>query len=364
MLLAEVVGIDPVGNTVTFDDGTVTSFDYLVVATGTSHSYFGNDQWETHAPGLKSIEDALEIRRRVLLAFERAERTSDPAERQANLTFVVVGGGPTGVETAGAIAEIAFKTLTREFRSIDPGSAQVILLEGAQRVLGTYPDSLSHKAERQLRQLGVDVRLGVTVTDIDDDSIATTAGPIRARTAIWAAGNAASPLAALLDSATDRAGRVLVEPDLSVAGHRHVFAVGDIAHAVSNGIDVPGVAQGAIQGGDQAAQAIRADLAGTPRPTFAYRNKGELATIGRSSAVGTITVAGKAVHLSGWIAWMAWWSIHVVFLISFRSRLSVMLNWAWNYLTFQRGARLITGPWRPMRSIPERSTPHGEDVGP
>jgi NADH dehydrogenase len=196
----------------------------------------------------------------------------------------------------------------------------------------------------------------VTVTDIDDTSVSTSAGPIEARTTIWAAGNAASPLAAMLGSATDRAGRVLVEPDLSVTAHRHVFAVGDIAHAVSGGVDVPGVAQGAIQGGAQAAKAIRADLAGQPRPVFAYRNKGELATIGRSSAVGTIFVAGRGVRLSGW---MAWWSIHVVFLIGFRNRLSVMLNWAWNYLTFQRGARLITGPWRPARSAPD-----GEDVGP
>ena len=203
----------------------------------------------TPCTGLKTIEDALEIRRRVLVAFERAERSDDPDERQANLSFVVVGGGPTGVETAGAIAEIAFKTLTREFRSIDPASATVILLEGATRVLGAYPESLSLKAERQLRQLGVDVRLGVTVTDIDERAVSTTAGPIRARTVIWAAGNTASPLAAMLGGATDRAGRVLVEPDLSVAGHRHVFAIGDIAHAVSDGTDVPGVAQGAIQGG-------------------------------------------------------------------------------------------------------------------
>ncbi len=363
VLLAEVVGVDANERNVTFDDGSRMEFDYLVVATGTRHSYFGNDRWEAHAPGLKTIEDALEIRRRVLLAFERAERTDDPIERQANLTFVVVGGGPTGVETAGAIAEIAFQTLTREFRSIDPASAKVILLEGAKRVLGAYPESLSRKAERQLRDLGVDLRLGVTVTDIDGQTVSTSAGPIAARTTIWAAGNTASPLGALLGGATDRAGRVLVEPDLSVSGHPRVFAVGDIAHAVSGGADggiaVPGVAQGAIQGGGHAARAIRADLAGRPRPVFAYVNKGELATIGRSSAVGTIRVGGRAIPLSGWLAWMAWWSIHVAFLIDFRSRLSVLLNWAWNYLTFQRGARLITGPWRPERSGPAR-----EDVRP
>ncbi len=359
VLLAEVVGVDPVGNTVTLDDGSQTAFDYLVVATGTRHSYFGNDHWEAHAPGLKTIEDALEVRRRVLLAFERAERTDDPVERSANLTFVVVGAGPTGVETAGAIAEIAFRTLTREFRSIDPAAAKVVLLEGAQRVLGAYPEPLSDRAQRQLRELGVDVRLGVTVTDIDDTTVATTAGPIDTRTVIWAAGNAASPLAAMLGGPTDRAGRVIVERDLSVPGHPRVFAIGDVAHAVSNGDDVPGVAQGAIQGGNHVARAIRADLAGRPRPPFDYRNKGELATIGRSSAVGTIMLGRRGVRLSGWIAWMAWWSIHVAFLIDFRSRLSVLLSWAWNYLTFQRGARLITGPWRPARSVPD-----GEDLGP
>jgi NADH dehydrogenase len=367
VLLAEVVGVDAKERSVTFDDGSRMEFDYLVVASGTRHSYFGNDRWETHAPGLKTIEDALEIRRRVLLAFERAERTDDPLERQANLTFVVVGGGPTGVETAGAIAEIAFQTLTREFRSIDPASAKVILLEGAERVLGTYPESLSRKAERQLRDLGVDLRLGVTVTDIDGQTVSTSAGPIAARTTIWAAGNTASPLGALLGGAVDRAGRVLVEPDLSVSGHPHVFAVGDIAHAVSGGAEVggvavlgvavPGVAQGAIQGGGQAARAIRADLASSPRPVFSYTNRGELATIGRSSAVGTIRVAGRGIQLSGWLAWMAWWSIHVAFLIDFRSRLSVLLDWVWNYVTFQRGARLITGPWRPERSDSERLQP-------
>ncbi len=345
VLLGEIVGIDPETATVSLDDGTDIGFDYLVVAAGTSHSYFGNDGWEAHAPGLKTIEDALEVRRRVLLAFERAERSDDPTERQADLTFVVVGGGPTGVETAGAIAEIAFKTLTREFRVIDPSTATVILLEGTDRVLGAYPESLSKKALRQLRELGVDVRLGVMVTGIDDASVETTAGPIAARTAIWAAGNEASPLAAMLGGGTDRSGRVTVGSDLSVDGNRRIFAIGDIAHVVSNGSEVPGVAQGAIQGGAHVARAIRADLSGQPRRDFHYRNKGELATIGRSSAVGTI---GR-LRLSGWIAWMAWWSVHIFFLIDFRSRLVVLFSWAWSYVTFQRGARLITGPWRPQR---------------
>ena len=295
----------------------------------------------------------------MLLAFERAERTDDEAERLASLTFVVVGGGPTGVETAGAIAEIAFKTLTRQFRAIDPGSATIVLLEGAQRVLGAYPESLSAKAEHQLRALGVDLRLGVTVTDIDGEAVSTTAGLIPARTVIWAA---ARPRG--LGSPTDRAGRVIVEADLSIPGRSHVFAVGDVAHATADGVDVR-VWRGAIQGGRQVAAAIRADLARSPRPEFHYRNKGELATIGRSSAVGTITtIGGRRIRLSGWIAWMAWWSIHVVFLIGFRSRISVMLNWAWNYVTFQRGARLITGPWGPSRPVAPRSVPDGDDLGP
>jgi NADH:ubiquinone reductase (H+-translocating) len=343
VLLAEVVKVDPDARQVSLDDGAELPYDYLVLATGASHAYFGHDEWEAHAPGLKTIEDALEVRRRVLLAFERAERAADPDDSAGDLTFVVVGGGPTGVETAGAIAEIAFKTFTRQFRAIDPNQAKVILLEGADRILGTYPESLSLKAARQLRDLGVDLRLGVTVTNVDADGVETSTGAIRAGTVIWAAGNRASPLAAMTGGQTDRAGRVIVAADLSVSGHPDVFAIGDVAHATVDGHDVPGVAQGAIQGGAHVAKAIRADLAGAPRPTFRYRNKGELATIGRSSAVGTI----GPFRLSGWIAWMAWWSVHIVFLIDFRSKLSVLLNWAWNYLTFQRSARLITGPWRP-----------------
>jgi len=350
VLLAEVVKVDPDTRQVSLDDGAELPYDYLILATGATHAYFGHDEWEAHAPGLKTIEDALEVRRRVLLAFERAERAADPDDSAGDLTFVVVGGGPTGVETAGAIAEIAFKTFTSQFRAIDPSHAKVILLEGADRILGNYLESLSLKGARQLRDLGVDLRLGVTVTNVDADGVETLSaalgpGTIRAGTVIWAAGNRASPLAAMIGGQTDRAGRVIVAGDLSVGGHPDVFAIGDVAHATVEGQDVPGVAQGAIQGGAQAAKAIRADLTGAPRPTFRYRNKGELATIGRSSAVGTI----GPFRLSGWIAWMAWWSVHIVFLIDFRSKLSVLLNWAWNYLTFQRSARLITGPWRPRK---------------
>jgi len=356
VLLGDVVGIDVDDCSVELADGTALPYDHLVLAAGATHSYFGNDQWEVHAPGLKTIEDALEIRRRVLVAFEQAERTADPAERDEFLTFVVVGGGPTGVETAGAIAEIAFQTLTKDFRSIDPTSARVILLEGTDRVLGRYPASLSDSAARQLRRLGVDVRLGVLVTDVDERRVETSDGTITARTVIWGAGNEASPLASMLGAPVDRAGRVEVSPDLSVpvgppstgpTERSRVFAIGDVARAESDGEEVPGVAQGAIQGGAHAARCIVADLTGTDRPSFAYREKGQLATIGRSSAVGVI---GR-VRLSGWIAWMAWWSIHIVFLIDFRSRVSVLGNWAWNYLTFRRGARLITGPWGPRRVI-------------
>ncbi len=343
VVLGEVLDIDLDDRIVRLDHAGEVHFDYLVVAAGTTHSYFGNPEWEQYAPGLKTVEDALEIRRRVLTAFERAERTDDDAERRANLTFVVVGGGPTGVEMAGAIAEIAFRTLSNEFRSMDTSTAHVILLEGLDRVLSAYPPSLSAKASDQLRGLGVDVRLGVKVTGLDDREVQTSAGVIAARTVIWGAGNAASPLASLLGAPTDQAGRVRVADDLSVPESPHVFAIGDIANATSKGSTVPGVAQGAIQGGAHAAAMIAADLAGQPRTAFRYRDKGELATIGRSAAVGVI---GR-LKLSGWIAWMAWWSVHIVFIIDFRSRFSVLLNWGWNYLTFQRGSRLITGPWRP-----------------
>lgn len=343
VILGEVVDIDPAARRVQLGDGGEFEFDYLVLATGTRHSYFGHDEWEQHAPGLKTVEDALEIRRRVLLAFERAERTDDPDERLAQLTFVVIGGGPTGVEMAGAIAEIAFCTLTSEFRSIDSSTARVILLEAAPRILGAYPERLSAKAERQLRELGVDVRTDVTVTGIDDRAVETSAATIAARTVIWGAGNEASPLAGLVGAETDRARRAVVGPDLSVPAHPEIFVIGDTAHAQSGGEQVPGVAQGAIQGGRHAARVIRAELDGDDRPEFTYRDKGELATIGRSSAVGRI---GR-LQLSGWIAWMTWWAIHIIFLIDFRKRFAVFFSWAWSYLTFRRGSRLITGVWSP-----------------
>ncbi len=351
VLLGEVVDVRH--DAIVLDDGTSIGFDYLVLAAGTTHSYFGHDEWEQHAPGLKTVEDALEIRRRILSAFELAERCTDPDEREALLTFVVVGGGPTGVEMAGAIAEIVFRTLTRDFRTIDSTTATVILLEAGNSILSTYPERLSASALRQLSGLGVDVRLGVMVTDVTPQGVHTTAGPIASRTIVWGAGNAASPLAATLGTPTDRANRIEVGPDLSAPGRSNVFVIGDMAHAVSDGVTVPGVAQGALQGGAHVARAIRADLDGAPRPVFRYRNKGELATIGRSSGVGVI---GR-FQLTGWLAWVAWWSVHIFFLIDFRSRLLVFINWSWNYLTFRRGARLITGPWSPRgRSPADRRT--------
>jgi NADH dehydrogenase len=344
VLLGDVVDVDMERSTIAVADGSHLSYDYLVLAAGTRHSYFGNDQWEIHAPGLKSVEDALEIRRRVLMAFERAERSPSGSGRDAELTFVVVGGGPTGVEMAGAIAEIAFKVMRRDFRRIDPTNAKVILLEADSRVLTAYPPSLSKKAQKQLHRLGVEVRTDTRVEGIDSDGVNTNAGRIDSRTVVWGAGNSAAPIAAALGVETDRAGRVVVESDLSVPGHSDVFVVGDLAAATSEGKPVPGVAQAALQGGSHAALCIVADLANRDRSAFRYRNKGELATIGRSSAVGVI----RGVRLSGWIAWMAWWLVHIFFLVNFRSRAIVLFSWSWSYLTFQRGARLITEGWRAM----------------
>ncbi len=353
VLLGEVIDVDTGGRTVMLSDGARMDYDYLILAAGTRHSYFGRPEWERYAPGLKTVEDALEIRRRVLLAFERAERTDDREERTAQLTFVVVGGGPTGVEMAGAVAEIAFRVMRRDFRRIDPAEAQVLLLEAADRVLLSYPESLSRRAKRQLERLGVDVRLGEMVKVVDASGVECSSGRIAARTVIWGAGNTASPLGARLGADVDRAGRVRVAGDLSVPGAENVFVVGDLAAATSEGAPVPGVAQGAIQGGRHAADCILADLADRPRTDFRYDDKGELATIGRSSAVGVI----KGVHLSGWIAWMAWWLVHIVFLINFRSRLIVLFNWSWSYLTFQRGARLITQTWSANRRVDENAGP-------
>jgi NADH dehydrogenase len=319
------------------------SYDYLIVATGATHSYFGNDAWEPVAPGLKTIEDALQIRRRVLFAFEAAEREPDEAERRAWLTFVVVGGGPTGVEVAGALAEVARSTLKRDFRHIDPAAARILLVEGGPRILPPYPPALSASAAAQLRHLGAEVEENAKVVGIDARGVSLADGQpgrrIEARTVIWAAGVTASPIGASLGAPLDRAGRVEVTPILTVPGHDEVQVIGDLASVKYDGKSVPGVAPAAIQMGRYAARAIVDRLRGrTPAP-FRYHDKGSLATIGRSAAVADF---GRFT-LRGFWAWLAWLGVHIFFLIGFRNRLLVMIEWAWAYLTYQRGARLITG---------------------
>jgi NADH:ubiquinone reductase (H+-translocating) len=355
VLLAEVTSVDVADRTVVLDDGRRLGYDHLILATGAAHAYFGHDEWAALAPGLKTIEDALEIRRRVLSAFEAAERDHGVAgsgEREAQLTFVVIGGGPTGVELAGAISEIAVRTLARDFRTIDPATARVVLVEGLDRILATYPTTLSARATSQLEQLGVEVRTGCRVTGLDARGLDTTTGRIVARTVLWAAGVAASPVAQSLETPLDRSGRVLVEPDLSVPGHPEILVIGDLAAVVTaGGTPVPGVAPAAMQGGRHAAGVVVADLEGRTRPPFRYRDKGSLATIGRSSAVADF---GPRLRFSGFPAWVLWWLVHLMYLIGFRSRLLVWFGWAWQWLTFQRGARLITGPPEPRPPDPDQ----------
>jgi NADH dehydrogenase len=346
VLLGEVVGLDPRGRRVILSDGELP-YDTLVVALGVSHHYFGKDSWSRLAPGLKTIEDAIEIRRRVLLAFERAERERDPEKVCALLTFVVVGAGPTGVELAGALAEIARDTLAHEFRSIDPSHARILLLEGSPRVLPTYPPDLSEKALRSLRRLGVEVRTDTLVTDIRSDAVTTTSGGrterIAATTALWAAGVQAAPfgkvLAETAGAKLDRVGRVMVQPDLSVPDRPEILVIGDLAHfALGSGAPLPGVAQVAMQQGAYAARRIQDRLAGRPTPPFRYRDYGNMATIGRNAAVADVF----GFRFSGYFAWLAWLFIHLVQLVQFQNRLLVFAQWAWSYFTFNRAARLIT----------------------
>ena len=337
--LAEVRGILPGEQRIVLDDGSALEFDYLLVATGATHAYFGNDAWAAHAPGLKTLDDALKLRRRLLLAFERAEAETDPAARAAWLSFAIVGGGPTGVELAGTLAEIARHTLTNEFRNINPSDARVRLIEAGPRVLSAFPEDLSHKAERQLQKLGVEVSTGAAVTHIDENGYRLGDEFVPARTVVWAAGVAASPLAKALGAPLDRAGRVQVLPDLSVPGHPRIFVAGDLASVQHNDRPVPGVAPAAKQMGRHVARAIRAQLDGLPTPAFRYKDYGNLATIGRMAA---IVHFGK-LKLSGLLAWWFWLAAHVFFLIGFRNRLVVLLNWAWAYWSYQRGARIILG---------------------
>jgi NADH:quinone reductase (non-electrogenic) len=363
VVLGEATGIDTARRQVQLD-GEAVGYDYLVVAAGATHSYFGHDQWARVAPGLKSIEDALEIRRRILYAYEAAEREPDPARRRAWLTFVVVGGGPTGVEMAGAMAEIAHHALVSDFRRIDPDESRILLVEGQDHVLPSFDARLAPKAQAQLERLGVELLLGMRVTEIDEGGVTLVPVPpddgapvvprrIEARTTIWGAGVAGSPIARSLGVALDRAGRVLVEPDLSIPGRPEVFVIGDLAALAIAGKPVPGVAPAAMQQGRSAAANILHSLRGEPREPFVYRDKGMLATIGRKAAVGTI---GK-LRLSGFPAWLGWALVHLFYLVGFRNRILVFIEWAWAYFTYQRGARLITGPVAPTALPPPPPRP-------
>lgn len=339
VLLGEVDGIAPDAKQVRLADGRTLDYDHLLLASGATHAYFGHDDWAAHAPGLKTLDDALEIRRRILTAFERAEAEDDAAKREAWLTFAIVGGGPTGVELAGTLAEIARHTLHGEFRRADPRKARVLLLEAGPRVLASFPESLSEKARTQLQKLGVEVRTGVPVAAIDGEGVQLGEERIAARTVLWAAGVAASPLARDLDVPLDRAGRVIVQPDLSVPGHPEIFVAGDLASLQFDGKPVPGVAPAAKQMGRHVAQAIRARLQGRAPVPFRYRDFGNLATIGRMAAVVDL----HGFRFSGLLAWWFWLAAHVFFLIGFRNRMVVMIDWAQAYWSYQRSARIILG---------------------
>jgi NADH dehydrogenase len=354
VLLAQATSVDVDARKVILRDGEVP-YDYLVLATGAGQAYFGHDEWEPLAPGLKSLENALEIRRRILLAFERAEREPDEEKRQALLTFVVIGGGPTGVELAGAIAEIARSVLVEDFRSIDPREARVLLVEGSDRVLETFPLSLSQKAAASLRSIGVEVWNGNHVTAIEKGRVTVGDQHVYAKTVLWAAGVKASPLGASLGAPTDRSGRVIVNADLTIPDHPEVFVIGDLASFRHQGErPLPGVAPVAIQQGRHVAENVRRTLAGKPLEPFRYVDRGNMATIGRASAV--VDAAGMKV--SGFFAWLFWLLVHILYLIGFRNRLVVMLNWAWSYIRLQRTARLITGV------IDEETPAHNDGTAP
>jgi NADH:ubiquinone reductase (H+-translocating) len=373
-LLGEVVAIDAAARTATLKDGATLRWDHLIVAAGATHSYFGRDDWAEFAPGLKTLDDAFEIRRRVLMAFEAAEREDDPARRAALLQFVVVGGGPTGVELAGTFAEIARHTLPGEFRRIDPRQARVLLVEGSPRVLGAMPEALSERAREQLVALGVDVRVGARVTGIDAQGldVTTPAGTERlhSRCVVWAAGVAASPLGRALAEATgctlDRAGRVVVEPDLSLKGFPAIQVIGDLAAAQSHKPGhaprpVPGVSPGAKQMGRCAAANIKRQLRGQATQAFRYADYGNLATIGRNSAVVDLGTPAGPLRFSGYFAWLFWLFAHVYFLIGFRNRFVVLLDWAWAYWTYDRGARVVANAAGLSGASP---APEAGDAGP
>jgi len=347
--LGEVVDIDIDAREVLLKDRSRVPYDTLIVATGATHHYFGHPEWAQYAPGLKTVEDATEIRTRVLLAFERAETEPDPERRRALLTFVVVGGGPTGVELAGALGEISRDTLRNDFRTINPAEANIFLIEGADRLLPPYPPKLSAAAERALIGLGVQTRTGAMFTNIDENGVTVKTGRaetrIAAKTVLWAAGVQASSLGKLLADRTgaslDKAGRIGVAPDLSIPGHPEILAIGDLAHFEQNGKLVPGVAPTAMQMGRYAARLIMKRLRNQPTPPFHYRDKGSLATIGRNKAVADIA----GFHFSGYLAWLTWLFVHLLYIVGFANRVLIAFQWAWDYVTFNRGARLITGKW-------------------
>lgn len=353
VILGQAVGLDPERHEVLIADGGPIAYDTLIVATGAHHSYFDHPEWAALAPGLKTIEDATEIRRRILIAFEAAEREADPDRRREWMTFLVIGGGPTGVELAGALGEISRDTLKRDFRAIRPGEARIILVEALDRILPPYPPDRSRSAQRQLEHLGVEVRTGTRVVDIDERSVRVAmpdgaSHEIPARTVLWAAGVQASSFARVVATAVgaevDRAGRVVVGPDLTIPGHPEIFVVGDAAiQPWKEGRPVPGVAQGAIQGGTYAARVIRRRVLGRPYEPFAYRDKGDVTVIGRLAGVTNIGWLGPFGRQSGFLAWALWLGIHILYLIGFANRLVVLIRWAWSFLTHGRGTRLITG---------------------
>jgi NADH:ubiquinone reductase (H+-translocating) len=344
VLMAAVESIDPVAKIIRTAAAREYSYEYLIVATGARHSYFGNDHWETFAPGLKSMSDAIELRRRILSAFEFAETTTEEALREAALTFVVIGAGPTGVEMAGAISELAKRTLIDDFRNIRTKQARIYLLDAAPRVLPGFNPQLSKSAEEQLKQMEIEVHVGTKVLNVTEEGVQLEKEFLRTRTVIWAAGNAASPLAKQLDAETDRQGRVLVAEDLSIARHAEIFAIGDMVNfSHQTGNPLPGVAPVAMQMGTQAARNILELAAGRKTTRFKYLDKGSMATIGRNKAVADL----KFVRFGGFLAWLSWLFVHLLFLVGLRNQMQVFFQWTWAYFTYARGARLVYGSFRP-----------------
>ena len=339
VLLGEVTSIDAAAGRVVVDRTQSLSYDYLIIASGAAHAYFGHPEWERYAPGLKTLDDALVMRRRVLMAFEAAERESDPERQRRLLTFVIVGGGPTGVELAGALAEIARHSLRKDFRRIRPESARIVLVEGGPHLLSAFPESLRVEARRALEELGVEVRTNTIVTDVDEQGVQYGSERLDAGTVLWAAGVAASPIANSLGVPLDRVGRVPALPTLQVPGHPNIFVVGDLCALSQDGQPLPGVAQVAMQQGAHASKNVLHAIRGEPLEPFRYKDYGIMATIGRGSAVGDI----YGLKISGWFGWVFWLFLHIFWLIGFRNRIAVMSEWAWAYVTFQRRVRLITG---------------------